>query len=63
MAVDFTVHEVALANLGWLAEHGIHAVVGTTGFSESDLAQIASGLARPSSPTAWWCPTSPSQRC
>ena len=45
VAVDFTVHEAALANLGWLAEHGIHAVVGTTGFSEPELAQIGEWFA------------------
>lgn len=42
VAVDFTRHEAALENLRWLAEHGVHAVVGTTGFSEAELEQIAS---------------------
>lgn len=37
VVVDFS-HRVASAqNLIWLAEHGIHAVVGTTGFSDEEL--------------------------
>jgi 4-hydroxy-tetrahydrodipicolinate reductase len=36
VAVDFTVLEAARENLRFLAEHGIHAVVGTTGFSAED---------------------------
>ena len=35
--VDFTVLDAARGNLGYAAEHGIHAVVGTTGFSDADL--------------------------
>ena len=38
VAVDFTVIEAARVNLPWLALHGVHAVVGTTGFSDDDLA-------------------------
>jgi len=37
VAVDFTHLDAARDNLIWLAEHGIHAVVGTTGFSDEDL--------------------------
>jgi 4-hydroxy-tetrahydrodipicolinate reductase len=37
VAVDFTVLDAARQNLAWLAEHAVHAVVGTTGFSEDDL--------------------------
>lgn len=37
VAVDFTHLDAARTNLTWLAEHGIHAVVGTTGFSDEDL--------------------------
>jgi 4-hydroxy-tetrahydrodipicolinate reductase len=33
VAVDFTVLAAARKNLEWCAEHGVHAVVGTTGFS------------------------------
>jgi len=37
VAVDFTVLEAARADLAWCAAHGVHAVVGTTGFSDEDL--------------------------
>jgi 4-hydroxy-tetrahydrodipicolinate reductase len=41
VAVDFTVLDAARENLHWCAEHGVHAVVGTTGFREGELAEIA----------------------
>ncbi len=41
VAVDFTNIDAARANLAWCAEHGVHAVVGTTGFTESDLDDLA----------------------
>ena len=34
VVVDFTHPDVVMANLGFCIEHGIHAVVGTTGFDE-----------------------------
>ena len=37
VVVDFTVIDAARKNLPWLAEHGIHAVVGTSGFGDDDL--------------------------
>jgi 4-hydroxy-tetrahydrodipicolinate reductase len=37
VVVDFTVLEAARVNLTFLATHGIHAVAGTTGFTEDDL--------------------------
>lgn len=37
VVVDFTVAPAAQTTLPWLAMHGIHAVVGTTGFSADDL--------------------------
>jgi 4-hydroxy-tetrahydrodipicolinate reductase len=37
VAVDFTVLDAARENLQWCAEHGVHAVVGTTGFTPDDL--------------------------
>jgi 4-hydroxy-tetrahydrodipicolinate reductase len=40
VAVDFTHAEASRENLLWCAEQGIHAVVGTTGFSEGDLADF-----------------------
>jgi 4-hydroxy-tetrahydrodipicolinate reductase len=36
VVVDFTVLEAARKNLSWAAEHGVHAVVGTTGFTADD---------------------------
>ena len=37
VAVDFTVAEASRVNLPWLAMHSIHAVVGTTGFTQDDV--------------------------
>lgn len=37
VAVDFTHLEASRENLAWLAGHGVHAVVGTTGFTDEDL--------------------------
>ncbi len=36
VVIDFTVADASRAMLPWLAAHGIHAVVGTTGFSADD---------------------------
>jgi 4-hydroxy-tetrahydrodipicolinate reductase len=41
VAVDFTVLGAARENLRWCAAHGVHAVVGTTGFAEEELAELA----------------------
>jgi len=40
VAVDFTVVDAARGNLRWCARHGVHAVVGTTGFSEDELVEL-----------------------
>ena len=37
VVVDFTVAAAARVTLPWLAMHGMHAVVGTTGFTDADL--------------------------
>lgn len=37
VVVDFTIAEAARDNLVWLADQQIHAVVGTTGFTDDDL--------------------------
>jgi len=37
VAVDFTVAAASRINLPWLAMHDIHAVVGTTGFTDRDI--------------------------
>jgi 4-hydroxy-tetrahydrodipicolinate reductase len=36
VAVDFTVAAGARENLHWCADNGVHAVVGTTGFTDAD---------------------------
>jgi 4-hydroxy-tetrahydrodipicolinate reductase len=41
VAVDFTVAEAARGNLRFCAEHGVHAVVGTTGFGDDELEEFA----------------------
>lgn len=41
VAVDFTVLAAARENVRWCAAHGVHAVVGTTGFSADDLDEYA----------------------
>ncbi len=40
VAVDFTVLEAARDNLFWCADNAVHAVVGTTGFTSDDIAQL-----------------------
>jgi 4-hydroxy-tetrahydrodipicolinate reductase len=40
VAVDFTVLDAARENLRWCADQGVHAVVGTTGFTDADLADL-----------------------
>jgi 4-hydroxy-tetrahydrodipicolinate reductase len=40
VCVDFTVLEAARENLRWCANHGVHAVVGTTGFGPDDLSEL-----------------------
>lgn len=37
VAVDFTVAAAARENLRWCSEHSVHAVAGTTGFSDDDM--------------------------
>ena len=37
VAVDFTVVDAARDNIAWCADNGVHAVVGTTGFSADDV--------------------------
>lgn len=44
IAVDLTVPAVTAENVRWLVEHGIHAVVGTTGWTEETLGDLRSQL-------------------
>jgi 4-hydroxy-tetrahydrodipicolinate reductase len=46
VAVDFTVIDAARENMAWCAENGVHAVVGTTGFGEDELADLSDRFAR-----------------
>lgn len=44
VVVDFTHPDVVMGNLEFLVEHGIHAVVGTTGFDEARLTRVRGWL-------------------
>jgi 4-hydroxy-tetrahydrodipicolinate reductase len=44
VVVDFTVADSARVSLPWLAMHGIHAVVGTTGLSGEDVDELRSAF-------------------
>src|SRR5688572_30494675 len=46
VAVDFTHLDAARANLRDCATHGIHAVVGTSGFTESDYSWVREAFTR-----------------
>lgn len=46
--VDFTHPDVVMDNLEFCIDHGIHAVVGTTGFDEERLAQLREWLGQSS---------------
>jgi 4-hydroxy-tetrahydrodipicolinate reductase len=45
VVVDFTHPEAVMGNLRFCVEHGIHAVVGTTGFTDERLDQLRGWLA------------------
>ena len=61
--VDFTHPDAVMDNLSWCIEHGMHAVVGTTGFTEDRLDQLRWALARRPGSVSWWPRTSPSAPC
>ncbi|WP_250258002.1 4-hydroxy-tetrahydrodipicolinate reductase [Dermabacter sp. Marseille-Q3180] len=44
VAVDFTLPGVTKANVLWLVQHGIHAVVGATGWDDDALAEVRATL-------------------
>lgn len=44
VVVDFTNPSVVMDNLRWCIDHGIHAVVGTSGFDDDRVAQVRSWL-------------------
>jgi 4-hydroxy-tetrahydrodipicolinate reductase len=45
VVIDFTHPDVVMGNLEFLIDNGIHAVVGTTGFTDGRLQQVRSWLA------------------
>jgi 4-hydroxy-tetrahydrodipicolinate reductase len=45
VAIDFTHPDAVMDNLHWLVQHGVHAVVGTTGFDEDRLQTVRGWLA------------------
>jgi 4-hydroxy-tetrahydrodipicolinate reductase len=45
VVIDFTHPDVVMENLKFLIDNGIHAVVGTTGFTDARLQQVRSWLA------------------
>src|SRR6201990_3462569 len=45
VVIDFTHPGVVMDNLKFLIDNGIHAVVGTTGFTDERLSQVKSWLA------------------
>jgi 4-hydroxy-tetrahydrodipicolinate reductase len=45
VVVDFTHPDAVMDNLQWCIEHGLHAVIGTTGFDEARLARVRNWLA------------------
>jgi len=46
VVVDFTTPDSVMGNLSFLIEHGIHGVVGTTGFDEGRLSTLRSQLTK-----------------
>ena len=46
VVVDFTVAAASRVTLPWLALHGVHAVVGTTGFTDDDIARFRQEFSR-----------------
>lgn len=40
VVVDFTGPDVVMDNLAWCVEHGVHAVVGTSGFTDERVEQV-----------------------
>jgi 4-hydroxy-tetrahydrodipicolinate reductase len=44
VAVDFTRPDAVMENIRWMVEHGIHAVVGTTGIGPEQVDQISRWL-------------------
>lgn len=52
VAVDFTTPDAVMDNLAFCIDHGVHAVVGTTGFTAERLEQVREWLALADEPPA-----------
>ena len=52
VAVDFTTPDAVMGNLEFCIDHGVHAVVGTTGFTDERLATVRGWLADADKPPA-----------
>ena len=63
VAVDFTHPDAVMDNLAWCVAHGVHAVVGTTGFDDARLERLRDLLADARRSGCWSPPTSPSAPC
>jgi 4-hydroxy-tetrahydrodipicolinate reductase len=48
VAIDFTVLEAARTNITWCGLHGVHALVGTTGFTPEDMQIFGEAFTRSS---------------
>lgn len=48
VAVDFTLIDAARENIAWCAENGVHAVVGTSGVTDADIARAQAAFTRSS---------------
>ncbi|MEY2423582.1 MAG: 4-hydroxy-tetrahydrodipicolinate reductase [Acidimicrobiaceae bacterium] len=46
VVIDFTQVDAARGNLSWAAENGVHAVVGTTGFTDDDHDRLRAAFTR-----------------
>jgi 4-hydroxy-tetrahydrodipicolinate reductase len=46
VAVDFTLLVAARENVAWCAAEGVHAVVGTTGFTDDDIAKMRAAFTK-----------------
>ena len=52
VAVDFTAAHAAVENLLWCAEHGVHAVCGTTGIDAAGMTRLSDAFAPVERPNA-----------
>ncbi|MFI0423815.1 4-hydroxy-tetrahydrodipicolinate reductase [Spongiactinospora gelatinilytica] len=56
VVVDFTHPDAVMGNLRWCIEHGVHPVVGTTGFDDERLGQVRGWLAENPGTNVLICP-------